>query len=222
MEDKYMKKVVYISLLFGALLLFIGCSNNSKDKIENSEMETDNIGQEDGAQDSVEKQLEEAANLCFKTCISDEKFIDNIEAFIIDENQFINKMETEWPSEGAEQVEYNDSSYLLVGEFSWVEYEKKAMKFYSEDYVKTVFTPEYKTNSNLFIELEGKLYRAMADGIGRGIKEDSTTVWQIAQGLYYVIVRVEYDQLDVCVYIVEENSDKECGFEIVNKYECYP
>lgn len=69
------------------------------------------------------------------------------------------------------------------------------------------------------MELDGKLYRAEADGIGIPVKEDSIDIWEIAEGLYYVTVLLDTDdQTTVRVYILQEDSDKEYGFTILNKY----
>lgn len=220
-----MKKLLSIYGMILMSLLFSGCASNT-DQItdinvadDTSEIVSENEAPSNTTEADVAAKMKDAAALCFENIIEDTEVMDKIEELIINETQFIIKMDTEWPDENAEEIEYNGGLYLLVGEFSWSEYESMARHYYSDNYIASVFTPWYLEDTQTFLELYGKLYRAEADGIGIPVKEDSIDIWEIAEGLYYVTVLLDTDdQTIVRVYIVQEDSDKEYGFTILNKY----
>ena len=225
-----MKKAVSILLVYGVILmslLFSGCASNTDqitdinvaEENDTSKIISENEAPNNTTEADVVAKMKDAATLCFENIIEEAEVMDKIEELIINETQFILKMDTEWPDENAEELEYNGGLYLLVGEFSWSEYESMARHYYSDNYIASVFTPWYLEDTQTFLELDGKLYRAEADGIGIPVKEDSIDIWEIAKGLYYVTVLLDTDdQTTVRVYIVQEDSDKEYGFSILNKY----
>lgn len=225
-----MKKAISILLVNGVILmslLFSGCASNTEKIIDinvaeendTSEIISENEAPNNTTEADVVAKMKGAATLCFENIIEEAEVMEKIEELIINETQFILKMDTEWPDENAEEIEYNGGLYLLVGEFSWSEYESMARHYYSDNYIASVFTPWYFKCTQTFLELDGKLYRAEADGIGIPVKEDSIDIWEIAKGLYYVTVLLDTDdQTTVRVYIVQEDSDKEYGFTILNKY----
>lgn len=221
-----MKKLFTYGIILMSLL-FSGCASN-KDQItdnivaeenDTSEIVSENENLNPTTEADIAARMKDAAALCFENVIDDAKVKDKIGELIINENQFIIKMDTEWPDENAEEIEYNGGLYLLAGESSWSEYECMARNYYSDNYVSSVFTPWYVEDTQTFLELDGKLYRAQTDGIGQPVKEDSVEIWEIAEGMYYVTVLVDTDdQPIVRVYIVQEDSDKEYGYIILNKY----
>lgn len=225
-----MKKAISILLVNGVILmslLFSGCASNTEKIIDinvaeendTSEIISENEAPNNTTEADVAAKMKDAAALCFENIIEEAEVMEKIEELIINETQFILKMDTEWPDENAEEIEYNGGLYLLVGEFLWSEYESMARHYYSDNYIASVFTPWYFKCTQTFLELDGKLYRAEADGIGIPVKEDSIDIWEIAEGLYYVTVLLDTDdQTTVRVYIVQEDSDKEYGFIILNKY----
>lgn len=225
-----MKKTISILLVYGVILmslLFSGCASNTDqitdinvaEENDTSKIISENEAPNNTTEADVVAKMKDAATLCFENIIEEAEVMDKIEELIINETQFILKMDTEWPDENAEEIEYNGSLYLLVGDFSWSEYESMARHYYSDNYIASVFTPWYLEDTQTFLELDGKLYRAEADGIGIPVKEDSIDIWEIAKGLYYVTVLLDTDdQTTVRVYIVQEDSDKEYGFTILNKY----
>lgn len=223
-----MKKLLTIYGIILMSLLFSGCASNTDqitdtnvaEENDTSEIVSENEAPNNTTEADVAAKMKDAAALCFENLIDDAEVMDKIEELIINETRFILKMDTEWPDENAEEIEYNGSLYLLVGEFSWSEYESMARHYYSDHYIASVFTPWYLEDTQTFLELDGKLYRAEADGIGIPVKEDSIDIWEIAEGLYYVTVLLDTDdQTTVRVFIVQEDSDKEYGFTILNKYE---
>ena len=225
-----MKKTISILLVYGVILmslLFSGCASNTDqitdinfaEENDNSKIISENEAPNNTTEADVVAKMKDAATLCFENIIEEAEVMDKIEELIINETQFILKMDTEWPDENEEEIEYNGGLYLLVGDFSWSEYESMARHYYSDNYIASVFTPWYLEDTQTFLELNGKLYRAEADGIGIPVKEDSIDIWEIAKGLYYVTVLLDTDdQTTVRVYIVQEDSDKEYGFTILNKY----
>ncbi|MGN0426860.1 MAG: hypothetical protein ACI4F0_03575 [Agathobacter sp.] len=222
-----MKKLLLTYGIILMSLLFSGCASNTDQITDNnvaeendtSEIVSENETPNPTTEADIAAKMKDAAALCFENVIDDAQVTDKIEELIINENQFIIKMDTEWPDENAEEIEYNEGLYLLVGESSWSEYESMARNYYSDNYVSSVFTPWYVEDTQTFLELDGKLYRAEADGIGQPVKEDSVEIWEIAEGLYYVTVLVDTDdQTIVRVYIVQEDLDKEYGYIILNKY----
>ncbi len=221
-----MKKLFTYGIILMSLL-FSGCASNTDqitdinvaEENNTSEIVSENETPNHTIEADVAAKMKDAAALCFENVIDDAKVKDKIGELIINENQFIIKMDTEWPDENAEEIECNGGLYLLVGESSWSEYESMARNYYSDNYVSSVFTPWYVEDTQTFLELDGKLYRAQTDGIGQPVKEDSVEIWEIAEGLYYVTVLVDTDdQPIVRVYIVQEDSDKEYGYIILNKY----
>ena len=221
-----MKKLFTYGIILMSLL-FSGCASNTDqitdinvaEENNTSEIVSENETPNHTTEADVAAKMKDAAALCFENVIDDAKVKDKIGELIINENQFIIKMDTEWPDENAEEIEYNGGLYLLAGESSWSEYESMARNYYSDNYVSSVFTPWYVEDTQTFLELDGKLYRAETDGIGQPVKEDSVEIWEIAEGLYYVTVLVDTDdQPIVRVYIVQEDSDKEYGYIILNKY----
>lgn len=225
-----MKKTISILLVYGVILmslLFSGCASNTDqitdinvaEENDTSKIISENEAPNNTTEADVVAKMKDAATLCFENIIEEAEVMDKIEELIINETQFILKMDTEWPDENEEEIEYNGGLYLLVGDFSWSEYESMARHYYSDNYIASVFTPWYLEDTQTFLELNGKLYRAEADGIGIPVKEDSIDIWEIAKGLYYVTVLLDTDdQTTVRVYIVQEDSDKEYGFTILNKY----
>ena len=221
-----MKKLFTYGIILMSLL-FSGCASNTDqitdinvaEENNTSEIVSENETPNHTIEADVAAKMKDAVALCFENVIDDAKVKDKIGELIINENQFIIKMDTEWPDENAEEIEYNGGLYLLAGESSWSEYESMARNYYSDNYVSSVFTPWYVEDTQTFLELDGKLYRAQTDGIGQPVKEDSVEIWEIAEGLYYVTVLVDTDdQPIVRVYIVQEDSDKEYGYIILNKY----
>ena len=168
-------------------------------------------------EDDIITKVHDATTLCFGNPVDNPEMGSVMAELITEENKFINFVETVWPSENAEQIEYGGNTYLLVSGTSWEEYENTAKKFYSDNYTTNVFTPQYLMNSSWFIELDGKLYRAMADGIGMSVIKDSINIWELSDGLYYVTISLDTEVPGVRSYIIKDNPDKMYGYEIVNK-----
>lgn len=153
--------------------------------------------------------------------VEDEAILSNIENLLMEENKFYSKLSCEWTEaiDDTKQYEINDSVYYLViedGVTSWEYYENIARTFYAESYIQEKFTPHYVPH--VYVEQEGRLYRAMADGIGDSLVADSIEVYERADGLYYVAILTETDmEGSKNSYILEKALDAPYGFIIVAK-----
>lgn len=150
--------------------------------------------------------------------VTDEKIITDILALVENENHFITKIDTEWP-DTQQKYEIDNREYLLVEEgTSWDDYEEQAGNYYSEVFVEENFSVWYTEHTKTFVEKDGKLYRAMSDGIGISLKSDTIQISQLKDAWYYVTIETESDvEGSMNCYLVRTAENKPYGFEIADK-----
>ena len=100
---------------------------------------------------------------------------------------------------------------------SWEYYEQKAENIYDDIYIQEVFTPCYL--GNLYAEVDGKLYRAEADGFAWGIDEDSIKIWKQDWGNRYIATAKEQNEMTTDVLFIIRKEDTDNNYEIVDEVE---
>ena len=100
---------------------------------------------------------------------------------------------------------------------SWAYYEQKAENIYYDPYVQKVFTPCYL--GNLYDEVDGKLYRAEADGFAWGIDEDSIKIWKQDWGNRYIVTAKEQNEMTTDVLFIIRKEDTDNKYKIVDEVE---
>ena len=103
---------------------------------------------------------------------------------------------------------------------SWEYYEEKAENIYDDAYIQEVFTPYYM--GNLYAEVDGKLYRAEADGFVWGIDEASIKIWKQQGDNRYVVTGKEQNEIasDV-LFVIRKADNKENKYEIIDEIGLY-
>lgn len=177
------KKVLNVLLVLMMSVLCLGCG---KDEKANQPV-TDT---EDVVEDT--EQEEETEDTIGRTKIEDEEMLAAVKELLLAEQELYFHLSCEWTDSVDLTKEYDldgeDSIYYLVteeGATSWDYYEKQAREIYTAEYIAEEFNPMYK---NVYVEDNGKLYRALADGVGTPIVEDSVEIFESTEGRYYVAV----------------------------------
>lgn len=208
-----MKKRVLSFLLI--LVMSVLCISCGKDKeVDQPVTDTENVV-EDMQQE--EPETEESSG---RTKIEDEKIIASIKELIDAEKLFEVELCGTWPEyEGP--FEINDRLYRLVDAevaTSWKDYEERAKAFYTDEYIKDEFTPSYTIQTKTFLEKDGRLYRAEADGIVLGIIENSIEIFESAENRLYVTFFVDAAGEEVeRAFLVEPSEVSPYGYVIVEK-----
>lgn len=199
-----MGKRLYLWMMIVAMgMSLCGCSSEGKD--EQQVIEGHEIFYEVERGDRVE----------------DEAMITLVRELLVEENAFYFKMSCDWVDsiDQSQQCELDGGIYFPVieeGISSWSDYEDMARSYYTESYIQEEFTPYYVPH--VYKEHDGKLYRAMADGIGNSLIEDSVEVYQRADGLYYVTVLTNSDmEGSKNTYILEKVGEGKHMFRIAAK-----
>ncbi len=207
------KKSLSIMLIVVMSVLCIGCG---KDKGANQPV-TDTENVIENTEESTEEVKVESS-----TVVEDQEIITDIKNLLVAENAFRMKLDTEWP-DGEKQYEIDEKMYRLVtegGATSWDYYEGLAKEFYSEEYIKEEFTPFYTAETELFVEKDGKLYRAEADGVAIPLREDTMEVFKNVEEKYYVTVFIDVAGEEVEeAYIIRKAEGKTFGYEILEKLD---
>lgn len=199
-----MRKRLYLWMMIASMMMSVcACSSESKD----------------------EQQIPEGHEIFFEVdCgekVEDETLIALAEELLVEENDFCYKMSCDWVDsvDDSKQYEIDGGIYFLVTEdgiSSWEDYEDMARSYYVETYVQEKFTPYYVPN--VYREMDGKLYRAMADGVGNVLIEDSVEVYERPDGLFYVTILTETDMVgSKNTYILERVGEGKHMFRIVAK-----
>jgi len=217
-----MKKKILTLLVVSLLaILCVGCSNGSQN--DTSDTQNLNKGTEDSIVDNDSETDKKTDVIVYSQLskdaqIQDEDMLKQALDLVVDESAFVTKLDTVWPNSDA-VYEINGGQYLLVGEATgWSYYEELARNYYSEEYIKEEFTPWYTEDGRVFFEQDGKLYRAMSDGIGTSVISDTIEVWQAEEDLYYITIQYDSDiENDVRGFVVRKSEGKAYGFEIVEK-----
>lgn len=199
-----MKKILCLLAMIVAMMMSLcACSSESKD--EQLVIEGHEIFYEVERGDRVE----------------DEAMIALVRELLVEENDFYFKMSCDWVDsiDQSQQYEMDGGIYFPVieeGISSWSDYEDMARSYYTESYIQDEFTPYYVPH--VYREDDGKLYRAMADGIGNSLIEDSVEVYEREDGLYYVTVLTNSDmEGSKNTYILEKVGEGKHMFRIVAK-----
>ena len=100
---------------------------------------------------------------------------------------------------------------------SWAYYEEKAENIYYDPYVQKVFTPEYL--GNIYAEVDGRLYRAEADGFVWGIDEDSIKIWKQDWVGSYIVTAKEQNEMATDVRFIVRKDDTDNKYKIVDEIE---
>lgn len=100
---------------------------------------------------------------------------------------------------------------------SWAYYEEKAENIYYDPYVQKVFTPEYL--GNIYAEVDGRLYRAEADGFAWGIDEDSIRIWKQEWVDSYIVTAKEQNEMATDVRFIVRKDDTDNKYKIVDEIE---
>lgn len=216
-----MKKIWNLLIVGLLMILCVGCSNERQNEVldtQNLQANTENktVDHETKIEENQDGIL--YSELSKDSLVTDASMLQNALELVMNENAFVTKLDTVWPDSDV-VYEINGGQYLLVEEAtSWNYYEALARKYYSEEYIKEEFTPWYTEDGRVFFEQDGKLYRAMSDGIGTSVISDTIEVWQVEENLYYITIQYDSDvEDDVRGFVVRKSDDKEYGFEIVEK-----
>lgn len=167
----------------------------------------------------AEKQVEFYQNIKNGIVVTDEEVTERILSLLNDEHKFEYKLSCEAAYDGTqEKLNVNGQTVFLVEEAtSWEYYENIAKKYYSDEYIENQFTPFYF--GTVFMEKDGKLYRAFSDGIGTTLIDSTMKVWHGKNGKYYVSINEEsvgggeYPT----GYIMDLSENSIFGFKILDK-----
>lgn len=179
-----MKKKVLSALL--VLMMSVLCLGCGKDKeVDQPVTDTQKVVEDTQKEEpKVEVQSQ--------TKVEDEKVLAAVKGLLLAEQKLYFHLSCEWTEYVDLTKEYkfkgHDGVYYLVteeGATSWAYYENQAKEIYSAEYVEKEFNPMYE---NVYLEKNGKLYRALADGVGTPIVEDSIEIFENTEGRYYVSV----------------------------------
>ena len=171
-------------LIFIMLMLCVGCG---KDKEADQPVtDTESVVEDTQQEETTEVEVQSQSK------IEDEKMLAAVKELLIAEQKLLFDLDVEWTDSVDLTKEYkfddDENVYYLVteeGVTSWEYYETLAKEIYTAEYVAEEFNPMYK---KLYIEDDGKLYRALADGVGTPIVEDSIEIFESTEGRYYVAV----------------------------------
>lgn len=242
---KMPKKILVSITCFVALVAFsVGCGQSENITTESiSETEsvfnevvaesiTDQDAETESVSEAVSEHVEEQAetssmvyyeDISFGTLVEDEAMLQRAKSHIVESNKIYTELLVSYPIDQNQSIVIDDMPYYLVnieGCTGWDYYENRALEFYTEEYVKEVFTPYYYEEKNLYKEYEGKLYRVMADGFGSRINEDSIKLWHLFEDIYVIsylgdIATVVEQVPEVEVLTVRLNEEKKYGFESI-------
>lgn len=180
------------------------------------------IEHHDTDDETIRQKIAEASQMVeMSEKIEDETFLSHVKELLLEENDFYFKLSCNWVDsiDDTKPYEIEGGVYYLViedGISSWRDYEDMARSYYVEPYIQDIFTPYYVPN--VYVEKDGKLYRAMADGIGDTLIENSVEVYKRPDGLYYVTILTESDMASSKnSYILEKVSEGKHMFRIVAK-----
>lgn len=172
--------------------------------------------------ETIRRKIAEASQMVeMSEKIEDETVLSLVQELLLEENAFYFKLSCGWPDyvDDTKQYEIDGGVYFLVTEdgiSSWEDYEDMARSYYVDTYIQEVFTPYYVPS--VFVEHDGKLYRAMADGVWSGLTEESIEVFKRPDGLYYATILTESDmEGSKNTYILEKVGEGKHMFRIVAK-----
>ncbi len=172
-------------------------TENTKDKdvSMNGGMDSESYEEElENLREEVEEKKESLENTILYESLSQEMLVTDAEVnhrvlqLLLDEKELIDTIESSCEMDFEQSIEVDGCPYYRVVEAdSWNYYEDIAKKYYSEEYLKEEFTKRYIEENKLFVEENGKLYRAAADGVVMAFLKDSVNVWQVGNDMYATI-----------------------------------
>lgn len=175
------KKVLSVLLVLMMSVLCLGCGKDKE--VDQPVTDTQKV-EEDTQKEEPEVEVQS------QTKVEDEKILAAVKDLLLAEQKLYFHLSCEWTDSVDLTKEYtfkgHEGVYYLVteeGATSWKYYEDQAKEIYSAEYVEKEFNPMYE---HVYLEKNGKLYRAVADGVGTPIVEDSIEVFKSTEGRYYV------------------------------------
>lgn len=178
------KKIFSVILVFVMSVLCIGCG---KDKEADQPVtDTENVVEDTQQEEATEVEVQS------QTKVEDEEMIAAVKELLLAEQKLHFHLSCAWTDSVDLTKEYEldgkESIYYLVteeGATSWEYYESQAREIYTAEYIAEEFNPMY---SRVYVENDGKLYRALADGVETPIVEDCIEIFESTEGRYYVAV----------------------------------
>lgn len=152
--------------------------------------------------------------------ITNEEVNSRVLQLLLNEKQLIDTIEWQCEMDFDQSVDVDGRPYYRVLEAdSWAYYEDIARNYYSEEYLAENFTKVYIEECELFVEVDGKLYRAAADGVVPVYLEDSIQLWKVDEYTYYATIVALYGSgyFDTMGYQLRLSENNIYGFEIVDK-----
>ena len=152
--------------------------------------------------------------------ITDEEVNGRVLQLLLNEKQLIDTIEWQCEMDFDQSIDVDGRPYYRVLEAdSWAYYEDIARNYYEEEYFEEEFTKTYIEEHKLFVEADGKLYRAAADGVVPVYIEDSIQLWKVDEYTYYATIRAEYGSgyFDTMGYQLCLSENNIYGFKIVDK-----
>jgi len=155
-----------------------------------------------------------------ESLVTDETIIKRVLGLLLDEMKLTNVIVSECRTDDEQEIEEDGRLYYRVLDAdNWSYYEEQAKQYYSERYLKEEFTGKYLEETKLYVEKDGKLYRALADSSVGALIEDSIEIWEKENGTYYVTIAE--NTVDGSGYLrgyeVKLAEGSVYGFEIVDK-----
>lgn len=184
------KRVISFLLILVTSMLCLGCSKDSDTNADQPVVDNDKQEVEQTVENSEEQETEEDS--IGRTKITDPEMIATVKELLLAEQDLLFHLSVKWTDSVDLSKEYkfkgDENIYYRVTEegiTSWDDYENIAKEIYTEAYITEEFNPMYK---NIYVEKKGKLYRAIADGVGTPIVEDSIEIFESTEGRFYVAV----------------------------------
>ncbi len=185
--------VVMLVSIFCIGCIFTGAKNDKNNDKTELDISTENTEESDNSVNSIESETIE--NVLFYESLSEDMLITDVEVnnrvlqLLQDEKKLIDTIESSCAMNFEERIQVDGAFYYRVLETdSWSYYENIARNYYSEDYFQEKFVKKYLEEHKLFVEENGKLYRAAADGITVAFIKGSEQVWKVDKDTYYVTI----------------------------------
>lgn len=182
-------RVLCVTLILMISMLCIGCSKDSDANVDQPVVDNNKQEVEQTVESTEEQETEDSIG---RSKITDPEMIAAVKELLLAEQDLCFHLSVEWTDSVDLSKEYkfkgDKNVYYRVTEegiTSWEDYENIAKEIYTEAYITEEFNPRYK---NLYVEKKGKLYRAIADGVGTPIVEDSIEIFESTEGRFYVAV----------------------------------
>ena len=226
-----MKIYTFVAVLLIAIICvgctFTGAKNEKEDDeglSQTEEVATENTEADDSSLTGVDSLTNN--NVLFYDALSQDMLVTDEEVnrrvyqLLLNEKQLIDTIEWQCEMDFDQCVTVDGHPYYRVLETdSWSYYEEIAKNYYSKEYFEEEFTKVYLEEHGLFVEVDGKLYRAAADGMVPEYIEDSMRLWKVDEKTYYATITGVYSwgYFDTMGYQLCLSANNIYGFEIVDK-----